>query len=139
MANNGIIVGGVIATAAIIFAVFVSFNAITDNGTGELIVTNGNHAETIGETIGVGKSYDYSLIDIFEKSEESVVQVNVLRGESDGGMGSGFVYSEDGYVITNQHVVRDAQKVTVTFLDGESYIGDVIGTDQDLDLSLIHI
>ena len=139
MANNGIIVGGVIATAAIIFAVFVSFNAITDNGTGELIVTNGNHAETIGETIGVGKSYDYSLIDIFEKSEESVVQVNVLRGESDGGMGSGFVYSEDGYVITNQHVVRDAQKVTVTFLDGESYIGDVIGTDQDLDIAVVKV
>ena len=139
MANNGIIVGGVIATAAIIFAVIVSFNAITDNGTGELIVTNGNHAETIGETIGVGKSYDYSLIDIFEKSEESVVQVNVLRGESDGGMGSGFVYSEDGYVITNQHVVRDAQKVTVTFLDGESYIGDVIGTDQDLDIAVVKV
>jgi S1-C subfamily serine protease len=139
MANNGIIVGGVIATAAIIFAVFVSFNAITDNGTGELIVTNGNHAETIGETIGVVKSYDYSLIDIFEKSEESVVQVNVLRGESDGGMGSGFVYSEDGYVITNQHVVRDAQKVTVTFLDGESYIGDVIGTDQDLDIAVVKV
>ena len=139
MANNGIIVGGVIATAAIIFAVFVSFNAITDNGTGELIVTNGNHAETIGETIGVGKSYDYSLIDIFEKSEESVVQVNVLRGESDGGMGSGFVYSEDGYVITNQHFVRDAQKVTVTFLDGESYIGEVIGTDQDLDIAVVKV
>ncbi|MBT3743286.1 MAG: trypsin-like serine protease [Thaumarchaeota archaeon] len=139
MANNGIIVGGVIATAAIIFAVFVSFNAITDNGTGELIVTNGNHAETIGETIGVVKSYDYSLIDIFEKSEESVVQVNVLRGESDGGMGSGFVYSEDGYVITNQHVVRDAQKVTVTFLDGESYIGEVIGTAQDLDIAVVKV
>jgi len=139
MANNGIIAGGVIATAAIIFAVFVSFNAITDNGTGELIVTNGNHAETIGETIGVVKSYDYSLIDIFEKSEESVVQVNVLRGESDGGMGSGFVYSEDGYVITNQHVVRDAQKVTVTFLDGESYIGEVIGTDQDLDIAVVKV
>ena len=139
MANNGIIVGGVIATAAIIFAVIVSFNAITDNGTGELIVTNGNHAETIGETIGVVKSYDYSLIDIFEKSEESVVQVNVLRGESDGGMGSGFVYSEDGYVITNQHVVRDAQKVTVTFLDGESYIGEVIGTAQDLDIAVVKV
>ena len=139
MANNGIIVGGVIATAAIIFAVFVSFSSITDNGTGELIVTNGNHVETVGETIGVGKSYDYSLIDIFEKSEESVVQVNVLRGASDGGMGSGFVYSEDGYVITNQHVVKDAQKVTVTFLDGESYIGDVIGTDQDLDIAVVKV
>jgi len=139
MANNGIAIGGVIATAAIIFAVFVSFSSITDNGTGELIVTNGNHAETVGETIGIGKSHDYSLIDIFEKSEESVVQVNVLRGESDGGMGSGFVYSEDGYVITNQHVVRDAQRVTVTFLDGESYIGDVIGTDQDLDIAVVKV
>ena len=47
MANNGIIVGGVIATAAIIFAVFVSFNSISDNGTGELIVTNGNYGETM--------------------------------------------------------------------------------------------
>ena len=60
MANKGIVVGGVIATAAIIFAVFVSFNSITDNGTGELIVTNGNYAQTVGETVGVGKSYDYS-------------------------------------------------------------------------------
>jgi len=139
MTNNGIVVGGVIATAAIIFAVFVSFNSITDNGTGELIVTNGNHVQTVGETVGVGKSYDYSLIDIFEKSEESVVQVNVLRGESEGGMGSGFVYSEDGYVITNHHVVKDAQKVTVTFLDGEAYIGDVIGRDQDLDIAVVKV
>ena len=139
MANKGIVVGGVIATAAIIFAVFVSFNSITDNGTGELIVTNGNYAQTVGETVEVGKSYDYSLIDIFEKSEESVVQVNVLRGESEGGMGSGFVYSEDGYVITNHHVVKDAQKVTVTFLDGEAYIGDVIGRDQDLDIAVVKV
>jgi S1-C subfamily serine protease len=139
MANKEIVVGGVIATAAIIFAVFVSFNSITDNGTGELIVTNGNYAQTVGETVGVGKSYDYSLIDIFEKSEESVVQVNVLRGESEGGMGSGFVYSEDGYVITNHHVVKDAQKVTVTFLDGEAYIGDVIGRDQDLDIAVVKV
>ena len=139
MSNNGIIVGGVIATAAIIFAIFVSFNSITDNGTGELIITNGNHVQTVGEVTGVGKSYDYSLIDIFEKSEESVVQVNVLRGESEGGMGSGFVYSEDGYVITNHHVVKDAQKVTVTFLDGEAYIGDVIGRDQDLDIAVVKV
>ena len=65
MANNGIIVGGVIATAAIIFAVFVSFNSIADNGTGELIVTNGNYGETVGEVTGIERGYEYSLIDIF--------------------------------------------------------------------------
>ena len=139
MANNGIVVGGVIAAAAIIFAVFVSFNSIDDSESNELIVVNENHAQTIGESVGIERSYEYSLIDIFEKSEESVVQVNVLRGGSDGGMGSGFVYSEEGYIITNQHVVRDAKKVTVTFLDGEAYIGDVIGTDPDLDIAVVKV
>ena len=139
MANNGIVVGGVIAAAAIIFAVFVSFNSIDDNESNELIVVNENHTQTIGESVEIERSYEYSLIDIFEKSEESVVQVNVLRGGSDGGMGSGFVYSEEGYIITNQHVVRDAKKVTVTFLDGEAYIGDVIGTDPDLDIAVVKV
>jgi len=139
MANNGIVIGGVIATAAIIFAVFVSFNTIDDSESNELIVVNENHTQTIGESVGIERSYEYSLVDIFEKSEESVVQVNVLRGGSDGGMGSGFVYSEEGYIITNQHVVKDAKKVTVTFLDGEAYIGDVIGTDPDLDIAVVKV
>ena len=139
MANNGIIVGGVIATAAIIFAVFVSFNSISDNGTGELIVTNGNYGETVGEVTGIERGYEYSLIDIFEKSEESIVQVSVLRGESEGGMGSGFVYSDEGYVITNQHVIQDAQKVMITFLDGEAYIGNVVGSDRDLDIAVVKV
>ena len=139
MANNGIIVGGLIATAAIIFAVFVSFNSVSDNGTGELIVTNGNYGETVGEEVGIQRGYEYSLIDIFEKSEESIVQVSVLRGESEGGMGSGFVYSDEGYVITNQHVVQDAQKVMITFLDGEAYIGNVVGSDRDLDIAVVKV
>ena len=139
MANNGIVIGGVIAAAAIIFAVFVSFNSIEDSESNELIVVNENHTQTIGESVGIERSYEYSLVDIFEKSEESVVQVNVLRGGSDGGMGSGFVYSEEGYIITNQHVVKDAKKVTVTFLDGEAYIGDVIGTDPDLDIAVVKV
>ena len=139
MANNGIVVGGVIAAVAIIFAVFVSFNSIDDNESNELIVVNEKHTPTIGESVEIERSYEYSLVDIFEKSEESVVQVNVLRGGSDGGMGSGFVYSEEGYIITNQHVVKDAKKVTVTFLDGEAYIGDVIGTDPDLDIAVVKV
>ena len=139
MVNNGIIVGGVIATAAIIFAVFVSFNSITDNDSNELIVSNGDYGETVGEVTGIERSYEYSLIDIFEKSEESIVQVSVLRGESDGGMGSGFVYSDEGYVITNQHVVQDAKKVMITFLDGEAYIGNVIGVDRDLDIAVVKV
>ena len=81
---------------------------------------------------------EFSLAEVFEMAEESVVQVNVLRG-NDGGIGSGFVYSNEGYIITNQHVVQDSSKVTVTFLDGESYIGDVIGKDRDLDIAVVKV
>ena len=82
---------------------------------------------------------EFPLSEIFGMSEESVVQVNVLRGQSDGGVGSGFVYSNEGHIITNQHVVKNAEKVTVTFLDGESYIANVIGRDQDLDIAVIKV
>jgi len=139
MVNNGIIVGGVVASAAIIFAIVISFNSSIDGSPNQLIVTNGDYGETVGEVTGIERSYQYSLIDIFEKSEESIVQVSVLRGESDGGMGSGFVYSDEGYVITNQHVVQDAEKVMITFLDGESYIGDVVGRDRDLDIAVVKV
>ena len=82
---------------------------------------------------------EFSLAEIFAKAETSVVQVNILRGNSEGGVGSGFVYSEDGHIITNQHVVKKANKVTITFLDGESYIGDVIGKDRDLDIAVVKV
>ncbi|MBC8251181.1 MAG: trypsin-like peptidase domain-containing protein [Candidatus Nitrosopelagicus sp.] len=82
---------------------------------------------------------ELTLAEIFEQSEESVVQVNVLRGGTEGGVGSGFVFSEDGHIITNQHVVKNAKKVVITFLDGESYIADVIGRDQDLDIAVVRV
>ena len=59
--------------------------------------------------------------------------------KGDGGIGSGFVYSKEGHIITNQHVVKDSTKVTVTFLDGESFIGDVIGIDRDLDIAVVKV
>ena len=92
--------------------------------------------EAIAESIET--EVEFSLAEIFGMAEESVVQVNVLRG-NDGGIGSGFVYSNEGYIITNQHVVQDSTKVTVTFLDGESYIGDVIGKDRDLDIAVVKV
>jgi len=92
--------------------------------------------EAIVEMVEV--DVEFSLAEIFGMAEESVVQVNVLRG-NDGGIGSGFVYSNEGYIITNQHVVQDSTKVTVTFLDGESYIGDVIGKDRDLDIAVVKV
>jgi len=55
------------------------------------------------------------------------------------GQGSGFIISADGYIMTNNHVVGDADKVTVQLLNGNEYVAEIIGTDPPTDVALIKI
>ena len=140
--NNGIVIGSVIATIAVVSAIIFSLTLVVEIPNSELIVSNGNHLEAVGEVTTTQTSSKFSLMEIFEKTEASVVQVNVRAEDgriTPGNMGSGFVYSDDGYIITNNHVIDNAKKVTVTFLDGESYIAQIIGTDSDLDLAVLKV
>lgn len=56
-----------------------------------------------------------------------------------GGSGSGFIISEDGYIVTNHHVVDGADRVIVRLSDRREYDADVIGTDQRSDLALLRV
>jgi len=84
-----------------------------------------------------------TLVEIFEKSESGVVRINVKRPSNDprgpGGIGSGFVYDKEGHVITNDHVVKNAEKLVVTFLDGRSFNAKIIGQDVFTDLAVIKV
>ncbi len=55
------------------------------------------------------------------------------------GQGSGFIISADGYIMTNNHVVGDADKVTVQLLDGREFDAEIVGTDPPTDVALIKI
>ncbi|MBE9046535.1 trypsin-like peptidase domain-containing protein [Pleurocapsales cyanobacterium LEGE 10410] len=55
------------------------------------------------------------------------------------GMGSGFIISSDGVVLTNAHVVRGAQRVTVTLGDGRSLIGEILGQDPLTDVAVVKL
>lgn len=55
------------------------------------------------------------------------------------GTGSGFVFDERGYILTNNHVVANAERVLVTFVDGREYVAQVIGTDPNTDVGVIKI
>lgn len=55
------------------------------------------------------------------------------------GLGSGFLITPDGYIVTNNHVVKDASSVQVTLANGHSYKAKVVGTDPKTDLALIKI
>jgi len=54
-------------------------------------------------------------------------------------LGSGFIVSPDGYILTNNHVVEKADEVTVTLLDKEQFKAKVVGTDPKIDIALIKI
>jgi serine protease Do len=54
-------------------------------------------------------------------------------------LGSGFIISADGYVITNDHVAGNAKEITVTMTNGDKYKAELIGTDQVTDLALLKI
>ena len=143
MVNNGAIIGGSVAGVAIIFALFISLNSLSENTESSFTVTNGDHLEKFGD-VTVGSNM--SLIQLFEKAEPAVIQVNVKKIQSEGateevpgGSGSGFVYDDTGHIITNNHVIDNALKITVTFLDGESYAAEIVGNDADLDLAVLKI
>ncbi|MFJ5861024.1 S1C family serine protease [Pseudarthrobacter sp. NPDC092439] len=73
-----------------------------------------------------------SLPELVENLSPSVVTIFTR-----GGLGSGVVYSEDGLILTNEHVVRGAAEVEVGFADGQRVSGTVKATDAVTDLALI--
>ena len=141
MDKSGVFVGGAIGAAIVIVIVAVLFISPPESLKPEISVTNGHSAKTVGEITPVF-SKTLSLIEIFEKSEPGVVRVNVQRGESEdvtGGVGSGFVFDKKGHIITNAHVVKNANKVVVTFLDGRSYNAEIIGVDEYTDIAVVKV
>lgn len=55
------------------------------------------------------------------------------------GLGSGFIVSKDGYILTNNHVVEDADEINVTLVDGREFKAKSIGSDPDTDVAVIKI
>ena len=71
---------------------------------------------------------------IYDRLKHSVVLI-----ETDLGLGSGFVYNENGHIITNHHVIEEASTIQVTFLDGNLTSANTVGTDLYSDLAIIKV
>ena len=101
----------------------------------------------------ISSSEAITLPKIFNKTENSVVQITsssptsnslVIRNgeqipQNNVALASGFVYDQDGHIITNNHVISDPNSVEVTFVDGDSYSAKVIGKDPYSDIAVLQI
>ncbi len=82
------------------------------------------YAANVNSTVGISTSIDYNYYG--SKTTAAV-------------SGSGFILTDDGYIVTNYHVIQDAKEVKVTTFDNKSYPAEIIGYDEDNDIAVLKI
>ena len=130
---------------------FIMIASTKETPTLQLVSTNGHEAAVYAKDIAQS---DDQLLDAYSRSvssaaellSRSVVNIEVqqaaqtVRGKrTSGGSGSGFVFTPDGYIFTNSHVVHEAESIKVTMPDGQSVQGTLVGEDPHSDLAVIRV
>ena len=98
------------------------------------------------QTVKVDGKTQMTMPEVYASNVNSVVSINVSATTNYFGQtvqtaasGTGFFITEDGYILTNHHVISDASSVKVTLYNGETYDATVIGSDEDYDIAVLKI
>jgi S1-C subfamily serine protease len=154
--NKAILAVSIIMVAIVILFVYSQFRDVNDFAANvpllsdlvQTTTTDGRRglsddAFQIGQ-VGIVKASDteLSLTNLFQKVESSVVQITD-SSETDifeSRLGSGFVYDDNGHIITNHHVVSGGgNRLDVTFPDGTVYRASLIGSDPSADIAVLYV
>ena len=103
--------------------------------------------QEIERTTDIGSQASYSVEDVASAVADSVVEIttevvttNSFLGQYiSQGAGSGVIFTTDGYIVTNHHVIDSASKISVTLRNGTSYSAKLVGDDAKTDLALLKI
>lgn len=79
-----------------------------------------------------------AIVDIADNLRPAIVQIRVSGGEGPGS-GSGVIFRSDGHILTNQHVVDGARRITVVMANGEEEAARLIGADAETDIAVVKV
>ncbi len=147
---------GLLFLGAVFGAILVSNFGYVRPSYGE--VQLGSKSEPVQQIDGNLQSFQDAFVEVAQKVTPSIVEIKVVskikedphKGmnfffpfeqmpKEQEGLGSGVIISDDGYIVTNNHVVKNATSVTVTLSDKRNFNAEVIGTDPLTDLAVIKI
>lgn len=134
-----ITLGGLLTISAVLIvlattsATFVSLDVSAETESSEK-----NLDSIVSDESSRSDTLDSSLTQIFEQTESGIISITATKSGITG-VGSGFVFDVTGNIITNNHVVKNAEKIIVTFIDGRSYKAEIVGNDEYSDLAVIKI
>lgn len=146
-ASRGFVIGALIiaitATAALGFGGGMVYSNLSKSGGSmsvnkvEANATDVNSSRIEGTATSVVQKAADSVVEI---TTESVVSGSFNRQYVSSGAGSGVIISEDGYIVTNNHVISGANAIKVTLRDGQTtYDAELIGTDAANDIALLKV
>jgi 2-alkenal reductase len=146
--------GAVLALALVATLAFAGGLALAPQLNVVAQAADGEGGEPVLESVDILATFEQALINVYQTTLPSVVDIEVTQrvplgtsnrfGGGSGdffrqGQGSGFVWDNQGHIVTNYHVVEDAEAVKVIFYDEVSTEAEVIGTDPDADLAVLKV
>lgn len=138
-----------------VFALFVAFTVTVSFGSVYIYTehfapasqsnnsTTQNTSQNTVTYLPTSTSDSLTTPQIYEKTINSVVAISTYLNQGGYqqaiGTGTGIIMSEDGYIITNAHVIEDGNQITVTLNDGTEYQAQVVGSDSKVDIAVIKV
>ena len=138
-----------------VFALFVAFTVTVSFGSVYIYTehfspasqsnnsTTQNTSQNTVTYLPTSTSDSLTTPQIYEKTINSVVAISTYLNQGGYqqaiGTGTGIIMSEDGYIITNAHVIEDGNQIMVTLNDGTEYQAQVVGSDSKVDIAVIKV
>jgi S1-C subfamily serine protease len=128
------IIGGFVTALFI----FVGMSGLEERGSGDVIIKEAPLPEEASSETVFDNDMGSSVREVYMRDGPGVVSVDVASSVGPGG-GSGFVLDEEGHIVTNQHVVEEAEEVSVRFTSGEREEAEIVGEDPSTDVAVIKV